>query len=220
MKIYVVEDEVTIRREVITLLERYGYETAACEDFPEVITDIEKECPDLILLDINLPYKDGYQLCKEIREMRTTPVIMLTSQDSEMEEVMSLKAGADDFVAKPYHPQVLLAHIETVLKRSAPAAYTDKITYKGVTLNRSSAKLEYQGEVMELTRNELRILNLLMGNPGEVVARDDIMEELWQDGEFIDENTLNVSIVRLRKRLAAMGIENFIETKRGMGYRV
>ena len=169
MKIYVVEDEMTIRREVITLLERYGYETAACEDFPEVITDIEKECPDLILLDINLPYKDGYQLCKEIREMRTTPVIMLTSQDSEMEEVMRKDQklnfidtpGADDFVAKPYHPQVLLAHIETVLKRSAPAAYTDKITYKGVTLNRSSAKLEYQGEVMELTRNELRILNLL-----------------------------------------------------------
>ena len=118
MKIYIIEDEIKICNELIDLLTRYGYEAVCCEDFENVLSNLEAQKPDLILLDIHLPYKDGFYICKEIRECMTTPIIMLTSQNSEMEEVMSLKAGADDFVEKPYHPQVLLAHIEVVLKQN------------------------------------------------------------------------------------------------------
>lgn len=220
MKIYIIEDETDICMELAKLLERYGYDVAFCKDFKNVIQDVKECVPDLILLDINLPYKDGFQFCKEIREQMSTPVIMLTSQNSEMEEVMSLKAGADDFVGKPYHPQVLLAHIETVLKRTSKAENQELLSYSGVTLDRMGGNLEYQGKRIELTRNELKILSLFMGQPGTIISREEIMEELWQDGQFVDENTLNVNIVRLRKKLSGIGLDDFLETKRGMGYRI
>jgi len=220
MRIYVVEDEVAIKKELVALLMRYGYEVVACDVFESVVDDVVARQPDLVLMDINLPYKDGYQLCKEIRERENIPIIMLTSQNSAMEEVMSLKAGADDFVAKPYHAQVLLAHIEAVYKRYSTSMRTDKIIYKGVSLNRLSGELKYQERTVDLTKNELHIMNLLMSKPKEIVSRDSIMEELWQDGEFVDENTLNVTMVRLRKKLSEMGLSDFVETKRGIGYKI
>ncbi|MBQ6887631.1 MAG: response regulator transcription factor [Lachnospiraceae bacterium] len=220
MKIAVIEDEAEIRAELEKLLKRYGYDVFCVEDFTKTIEDMERENPNLILLDIHLPYKDGFCICREIREKMTNPIIMLTSQNSDLEEVMSLQAGADDFVGKPYNPQVLLAHIEAVLKRSGAGMDSNRTSYKNVTLDSGRGVLEYNGTRAELTKNEIRILNLLMKKPGEIVSREEIMEELWQDGQFVDENTLNVNIMRLRKKLTEMGLEDFLETKRGMGYRI
>lgn len=235
MKIYIIEDDREICENLSLLLEQYGYETVCCkmEHLKNVMEDVKQHVPNLILLDILLPCKDGYTICKELRKELDTPIIMLTGQSGEMEEVLSLKSGADDFVGKPYHPQVLIAHIEAVLKRTAPAAGSNVITVDPVTLDRTAGILycrkDHAGDQgaadqmsvrIELSRNELRILNLLMGQRGRIVSRDEIMEELWRDGQFVDENTLNVNIARLRKRLEEAGIRDFIKTRRGMGYQI
>lgn len=233
LKIYMIEDDREICEALSVLLAQYGYDPVCCEmeNLKNAARDVKRHAPDLILLDILLPYKDGYTICRELREETGIPIIMLTGQSSEMEEVMSLRSGADDFVAKPYHPQVLIAHIEAVLKRSA-AADRNTITVGDVTLDRTAGILYFQASetqeqpappepvCVELTRNELRILNLLMGQRGRIVSRDEIMEELWRDGQFVDENTLNVNMVRLRRRLEAAGIRDFIKTRRGMGYQI
>lgn len=262
MKIYIIEDDREICENLSLLLEQYGYEAICCENenLKNVVMDVKEHGPDLILLDILLPYKDGYTICKELRNELDTPIIMLTGQNSEMEEVLSLKSGADDFVGKPYHPQVLAAHIEAVLKRTALPAGRNTITVENVTLDRTAGILyckasQSTGDMsirkanqttdgrnsqkasqaiddrnsqkpdqttiqVELSRNELRILNLLMGQRGRIVSRDEIMEELWRDGQFVDENTLNVNMARLRKRLEEAGIKDFIKTRRGMGYQI
>lgn len=234
MRIYIIEDDREICENLSLLLEQYGYEPVCCENenLKNVVEDVKKNTPDLILLDILLPFKDGYTICKELRNELDTPIIMLTGQNSEMEEVLSLKSGADDFIGKPYHPQVLIAHLEAVLKRTAPAAGRNTITVDNITLDRTAGILYCRGDrkadqaedqadvQVELSRNELRILNLLMGQKGRIVSRDEIMEELWRDGQFVDENTLNVNMRRLRKRLEEAGIRNFIKTRRGMGYQI
>lgn len=268
MRIYMIEDDREICENLTLLLGQYGYEAVCCENenLKNVVEDVKSFSPDLILLDILLPYKDGFTICRELRNELDTPIIMLTGQNSEMEEIISLKSGADDFVGKPYHPQVLLAHIEAVLKRTAPAAVRNEITVENITLDRTAGILycrtdqatdhaggQSKGQTgqaadhaggqskgrtgqaadhaggqntdrteirLELSRNELRILNLLMGRRGKIVSRDEIMEELWRDGRFVDENTLNVNMVRLRKRLEEAGIKDFIKTRRGMGYQI
>lgn len=219
-KVGIVEDEEQMRMEIAALLKRYGYGTIAYTDFVHIMEAVLQDTPDLLLLDVNLPYRDGYELCREIRERYVFPIIMLTAQDSAMDEVMALKCGADDFVAKPYHPQVLAAHIEAVLKRTLQQPAGNTITHKGVTLDTTSAVITYQGRRAELTRNELKILYTLMQKPEQIVARDEIINGLWQEGQFIDENTLNVNIGRLRKKLAEIGATKYLETKRGMGYKV
>jgi DNA-binding response OmpR family regulator len=222
MKIYIVEDEEEIRQEVKRLLNQYGYEVKISITFENIKEDIIEYCPDLILMDVNIPYKDGCILCEEIKKTQNIPVIMLTAQNSPLEEVMSFKAGAEDFIAKPYHPQVLLAHIEAVLKRCSGEKEhpQDKINYKGMVLDRRKGVLIYEESQVELSKNELKILNLLMTKPGEIIEREELMEELWQAGEFVDENTLNVNIGRVRKRLEEIGMKDALETKRSMGYRL
>ena len=222
MKIYVVEDEEEIRQEVKKLLNQYGYEVKESTSFENIKEEIIDYFPDLILMDVEIPYKDGYILCEEIKKAQNIPVIMLTAKNSPLEEVMSFKAGAEDFVAKPYHPQVLLAHIEAVLKRccSEQEQPQDKINYKGMVLDRRKGVLVYEQKQVELSKNELKILNLLMTKPGEIIEREELMEELWQAGEFVDENTLNVNVGRVRKRLEEIGMKDALETKRSMGYRL
>lgn len=216
MKIYMIEDDQETCEALSVLLTQYGYEPVCCrmENLKNVVEDVKKHAPDLILLDLLLPYKDGCAICRELRNETDTPIIMLTGQNSEMEEVMSLRSGADDFVGKPYHPQVLLAHIEAVLKRNAGAVGRNTITVGDITLDRTAGILYFRGRQtpiqVELTRNELRILNLLMGQRGRIISRDEIMEELWRGGQFVDENTLNVNMLRLRRRLEAAGIRDFI----------
>ena len=173
-----------------------------------------------ILLDINLPYQDGFQVCREIRQKSNLPIIVLTSRNSDFDELMSLNIGADDYIAKPYNAQILLARIQKLLARTYEVQDNIVLTHKGLTLNLLKAEISYQGNKKSLTKNELGILRLLMVNKGNIIPRDAIIDELWQSEQFIDENTLNVNIVRLRKALTEIGLPDYLETKRGLGYCV
>lgn len=213
-KIIIVEDHEPIRNELSILLSKYGYEIIAIEHFDTVVEDCLRENADLILLDINLPLYDGYYVCRAIREKSEVPIIVVTSRDSEMDELMSMNLGADDFVTKPYNTQILLARISAMLKR------TRKVQYHGLKLQLNNSTVVYENQVIELSKNEMRILYTLLQNKGKIVSRDHLMETLWQSNEFIDDNTLTVNVNRVRKKLESAGLKDFIKTKRGQGYMV
>lgn len=220
MKIFIVEDEAAIREELIQMLQKYGYECEISDDFQNIGEKALSSKADLILLDINLPYQDGFQVCRYIRQKSNVPIIILTSRNTDFDELMGLNIGADDFVSKPYNGQVLLARIQKILARTYEVQSNTLLTHKGLTLNSLRATISHNGNEKELTKNELGILRLLMLNKGNIIPRDAIIDELWQSEEFIDENTLNVNVVRLRKKLAEIGLPDYLETKRGMGYSV
>lgn len=220
MKIFIIEDEAAIREELTQLLLKYGYECESSEDFQTIGNKSLTSGADLILLDINLPYQDGFQVCRDIRKQSDVPVIILTSRSSEFDELMGLNIGADDFISKPYNTQVLLVRIQKILSRTYEVQSNAMLIHKKLALNLLKATIHYNGEERELTKNELGILRILMVNKGNIIPRDAIIDELWQSEEFIDENTLNVNVVRLRKKLAEIGLPNYLETKRGMGYCV
>lgn len=220
MKIFIVEDDDILKEELTDLLKNYGYETETSNNYQNIIQEILNVKVDLILLDVNLPYFDGFYICREIRKKSNVPIIIVTSRNSEMDEIMSMNLGADDYITKPYNTQILLGHIFAVLKRTKTENIPEEIEYKGIILNISSGILKYKNIELELTKNEFYILKLLMTNKGKIVSRDDMMNELWQSNEFIDDNTLTVNINRLRKRLEDNGIKDFIQTRRGQGYIV
>lgn len=220
MKIIIIEDDMKIRNELSQFLNKYGYETFAPTSFENIVNDVLGANANLILLDINLPIYDGYYFCREIRKASAIPIIIVTSRDSEVDELMSMNLGADDFVTKPYNTQILLARISSVLKRVYSTEATQEITYSGLTLDISKSMVSFEDREIELTKNEVRILNLLMKNSGKIISRDDIMNALWQSNEFVDDNTLTVNINRLRKKLEDIGVNNFLKTKRGQGYLV
>lgn len=220
-RLLVVEDDARLRDELCVLLGRNGYEAVALTDFADTAGQILSVAPDLVLLDLNLPGVDGQYVCREVRRKSDVPIIVVTSRDNDMDELLTLSLGADDFVPKPYNDQVLLAHVATVLKRSyGEGAASAEISYAGVTLDTARCRVSYQGSSAELTKNELRILALLMRNAGAVVSRQRIQEELWASDEFVDDNTLTVNVSHLRATLAKIGVEGFVRTKRGMGYLV
>ena len=219
-KIFIVEDELTIRTELKTLLEKYGYECITTDDFTSVLSAIEAASPHLILLDINLPHFDGYHICREIRSHSQIPIIIVTSRNSDVDELMSMNLGADDFITKPYHTQILLARIAALLKRSYQTDHESQFEHNGVILSLSDSTITANGQTAELTKNELKILHLLMQNKGTIQSRDELINALWQTDEFIDDNTLTVNINRLRKKLESIGVTNYLKTKRGMGYIV
>ena len=220
VKIFVVEDETEICKELSVLLQKYGYAYESSTDFAHITDHILKAEADLVLLDINLPYQDGYTICREIRKQSDIPIIVLTSRNTDFDELMSLNIGADDFISKPYNAQVLIARIQKILKRTYEAQVNSVLIHKGLTINLLKAAASYGDKEVELTKNELGILRLLVVNKGNVIPRDAIIDELWQSDEFIDENTLNVNIVRLRKKLSEIGAPDYLETKRGLGYKV
>ena len=220
MKIFVVEDETEICKELSVLLQKYGYAYESSTDFAHITDHILKAEADLVLLDINLPYQDGYTICREIRKRSNIPIIVLTSRNTDFDELMSLNIGADDFISKPYNAQVLIARIQKILKRTYEAQVNSVLIHKGLTINLLKATASYGDKEVDLTKNELGILRLLVVNKGNVIPRDAIIDELWQSDEFIDENTLNVNIVRLRKKLSEIGAPDYLETKRGLGYKV
>lgn len=221
MKIMIVEDHPKIRDELSALLQRYGYEICAPTVFDHIVEDILQANADLILLDINLPLYDGYYICREIRKASAIPIIIVTSRDSEVDELMSMNLGADDFITKPYNTQILLAHISSVLKRSyrSPEEAAE-LSWKGISLSLSRSIARCGDKEAELSKNETRILHLLIRRRETIVSRDTIMNELWQSNEFVDDNTLTVNINRLRKKLADIGAPDYIVTKRGQGYTV
>ena len=220
MKIYIIEDEENILKELSIFLEKYGYQCCSSQDFNNIVEHVITISPQLVLLDINLPIKDGFQICRELKEKTNIPVIILTSRSTDFDELLSLNIGADDFITKPYNPQILLARIQRVLTFHTNNAITSVLTHKGVTLDVMKATLCWDNQTVELTKNEMGILKLLISQQGNIIPRDAIIDELWQTEEFIDENTLNVNIVRLRKKLSSIGLDDFLITKRGMGYSV
>ena len=218
-KILVVEDDHQIQQELVLLLQRNGFEAQALTSFESVPQQIITAHPDLVLLDLNLPGIDGQQICREVRQLSNVPIIVVTSRNTDLDELMVLSLGADDFIAKPYNTQILLMHITSVLRRANSDVTTGtKLSHAGVTLDSSSCKVSANQKSVELTKNELSILSLLMQNAGTVVSRQRIQEELWQSDEFVDDNTLTVNISHLRNTLASIGVEDFVMTRRGLGY--
>ncbi|SDF33796.1 DNA-binding response regulator, OmpR family, contains REC and winged-helix (wHTH) domain [Fontibacillus panacisegetis] len=220
-KIMIVEDSIHIRNELSELLTRNGYRVIIPSEFDELPGLVQTTLPHLLLLDINLPEIDGYTLCTEIRRFSNLPIIFVTSRNSDLDELMSITIGGDDFVSKPYNSAVLLARISALLKRTYPKSNLGEVVmHNGVELHVLSSRVEYDSKSVDLTRNELKILHYLIANKGIIVSRSDIIEHLWDSELFVDDNTLSVNVTRLRSKLEGLGVNHFIQTKRGQGYQV
>lgn len=222
-KIYVVEDEKTIRDELLTFLRNSGYEAEALTDFKNAKSRILAAKADLILMDINIPYLNGEQLLSELRKENDTPVIMVTSKNSEVDEVLSMSYGADDYITKPYNPAILLLRISAVLKRynKGKAAGGDAgpaDSFAGFSVNISRGSISNGTYEVILTKNEMIIFEALLEKKGEIVSRDVIMTRLWDNEEYVNDNALTVNISRLRAKLADLGIQDAIETRKKLGY--
>lgn len=219
-RIFIVEDEPRLRRELSSVLEKNGYECILTDDFEHVTEQILKASPDLVLLDLSLPIHDGFYICRSLRSVSEIPVIIVTSSDSDMDELMSLNMGADDYITKPYNIHILLAHISAVLLRTNGRKNSLTLTHKGLLLDVGKSKASYQGRSVDLTKNELGILKFLLDNKGIIVSRDELICELWEMEEFVEDSTLTVNINRLRRKLADIGLSDYLMTKRGQGYFV
>ena len=217
-KILIVEDDEKLRSELEIFLKNNGYEVSSLKSFNNTINEILEINPNVVLLDINLPGADGEYICKEIRKQSNMGIIMVTSRESELDELISINYGADDYITKPYNIQILLAKIASLLRRTDSNAIKDKIDAKDFILNLSNSTIERSGKTIELTKNEYKILKYLIENRGKIVSREDIMECLWESESFIDDNTLSVNITRLRNKLEELDLKELIETKRGQGY--
>lgn len=218
-KILIVEDDEKLRNELEIFLNKNGYKAEALRKFDNTIEDILKVNPDLLLLDINLPNTDGEYICKEIRKGSDMPIIIITSRDNEIDELISINYGADHYITKPFNIQILLAKIASLLRRSNMLGeINEKIDAKDFVLNTAKSTIEKDGVSIELTKNEYKILKYFIQNREKIVSREEIMECLWDDESFIDDNTLTVNITRLRNKLAELGLKELIVTKRGQGY--
>ena len=215
-RIYIVEDDRSIREELAELLRNSGYETDCLTDFSDSAAQILATKADLILMDINIPSLNGEQLLKEIRKKADTPVIMVTSRTSETDEVLSMSYGADDYITKPYNPTILLLRISAVLKRSAGTAAVQ--TYSGLQVNDAKGSLSDGSRELTLTKNEMIIFRFMLDRQGSIVTRDELMTALWDNDEFVNDNALTVNISRLRSKLAELGCEDDIETRKKQGY--
>ena len=218
-KILIVEDDEKLRVELEKFLNNNGYNISTISKFDNITEDILNKNADLVLLDINLPGADGEYICKEIRKTSNVPIIMITCRDNELDELISLNNGADQYVTKPYNLQILLAKISGLLKRNQRTDMKqNKIDFKDFILDVSKSVIEANNKQVELTKNEFKILHFLTLNRGKIVPREDIMEYLWDSEAFIDDNTLTVNIKRLRSKLEELNLQDLIETRRGQGY--
>lgn len=220
-KIMIIEDDEVIAQSVKESLMRWDYSVQIIEDLKNVAKEVAEAEPHLILLDINLPFYNGFYWCKEIRTFSKVPVIFLSSVDDNMNIVMAMDMGGDDFISKPFDINVLTAKVNAMIRRSySYMGNSNVLSVDDIILNLEDATLVYHGNQIELTKNEYKILRLLMENAGSMVSRDRIISKLWDGGDFIDDNTLTVNITRIRKKLKEIGIEEFIRTKKGIGYIV
>ena len=216
MKILIIEDEIELREELKVLLDENGYEGIILESFENIKQDTLSVNADLILLDIKIPYTNGQQLLKEIRKESDVPIIMVTSKNTEMDEVLSMSYGADDYITKPYNPVLLLLRIEAILKRVNKS--NNNLSYNHVKVNLLKSTLEYEDKELLLSKNEMSIFYFMLMNKGKIVSRDSIMNYLWGNDRFIDDNTLTVNINRLRKKLETIDLKGVIQTRREQGY--
>ena len=216
MKILIIEDDFELSNELKILLDNNGYQGIILQDSQNALENIIKINPDLILLDIKLPYLNGQQLLKQIRKNSNVPIIMVTSKDSEIDEILAMSYGADDYSTKPYNPTILLLHIEAIFKRLNKI--DNNLVYHGVNINLSKSILKKDNIELLLSKNEMSIFYFLFMNQGKIVSRDEIMNYLWGTDKFIDDNTLTVNMTRLKKKLVQIGLINVIETRRDQGY--
>ena len=218
-KILIVEDDKKLSKELEKFLSQNGYEISRITSFENIINDILNSKCNMVLLDINLPGNNGEYICKEVRKISEVPIVMITSVDSELDQLISLNYGADDYITKPFNIQILLAKIATILKRTnSNNKDQSKIDCKDFILNLSKSTIEKEEKEIELTKNEFKIIYYLVQNRGKIVPREEIMSYLWDSEMFVDDNTLNVNIKRLRTKLEELGLIDQIETRRGQGY--
>ena len=222
MHILIVEDDAAIRQELKQLLENALYQVTALDAFGDAAGDILKADPDIVLLDLNLPEESGFDICTKVRAVSEVPIIFLTSRTDSMDELTGMLKGGDDYITKPFQPPLLLARIAAVLKRTRKETEGEaaRLSHKGVELDVARGYISFQGRQTELSKNELKILRCLFKKKGEIVPRVEIIEYLWDNQVFIDDNTLSVNMTRIRSKLEEIGVEGFIETRRGMGYRI
>ena len=217
-KIAVVEDDKVLRQALESLLKENGYETVCLEKFDKAEDEILCAEPDLVLLDILLPGTNGQEILRNLRQKSQMPVIMVTSREGDMDQILAMSCGADDYITKPYNPTLLLLKMEALFRRIQPGTPQEEVEYRGILLNLLRSTMTYQGEERVLSKNEFSILYYLIKNQGRIVSRDELMDHLWDCNDFIDDNTLTVNINRLRKKLEEAGIQGAIQTRRGQGY--
>ena len=217
-KLMIIEDDPLIRNELRTLLIGNGYEVSAPEELTGIVDLVREEQPQLILLDIKLPHDSGFSICSQIRTFSEAPIVFVTSCSTDMDELNSIMLGGDAFITKPYHTAILLAKIASLLKKAYPAQQNEQMTYNGAVLHLESGMIEYEGRKAELTKNELKILYYLFKNAGKICNRADIVEFLWDNQLYVDDNALSVNVNRIREKLTGIGLENFIKTRHRQGY--
>jgi DNA-binding response OmpR family regulator len=222
--IMIIEDDKKLGSLIKNHLERYGYRICLVEDFSNIKGEFIKNNPHIVLMDINLPLFDGFYWCRDIRTISNVPIIFLSARDSDMDQVMAIENGGDDYVTKPFSYDVLLAKIKGVIRRVygsyAEAASSDIFEVKGLFLNMNQNTVEYKNRKIELSKKEFQLLHSLLKSVNKIVSRETLLEVLWNDVDFVDDNTLSVNITRVRKRLEELGITDVIETKRGQGYKI
>ncbi len=220
-RIMIVEDDQAIAVAMERQLTAWGFETRRTENFRDIAREAEAFSPHLILLDLLLPFYNGYHWCEEIRKTSSVPIVFLSSASDNMNIVMAMNMGGDDFIAKPFDLNVLIAKVQAILRRTYDFSRQEPVLeHRGALLNTADASLTFRGERLELTKNEYRILQTLLEKKGRVVSREELMRRLWETDSFVDENTLTVNVTRLRKKLEGAGLTDFITTKKGMGYLI
>ena len=217
-KIFIVEDDLTIQAQLKTLLSGNGYEVFVVTDFSQTIQQIKAFVPHLVILDIKLPGNNGFEICSEIRTFSDIPIVFVTSSNMDMDELNSIMLGGDAFITKPYNTAILLAKIAALLKRAYPSPQTEFFTWNGVTLYLESSVIEYKEQKAELTKNELKILYYLFKNAGKICSRNDIVDFLWDNQLYVDDNALSVNVARIRDKLNKIGLTDFVKTKHRQGY--
>lgn len=218
-KIFLVEDDDAIASAVAAHISSWGWEARRAGDLTRVLEEFTAYAPHLVLLDIGLPYRNGYHWCSEIRRLSQVPVVFLSSASDNLNIVMAMNMGGDDFIAKPFDLEVLAAKVQALLRRTYDfGSAAPLLEHRGAVLDTGDNTLSYEGRKLELTRNEYRLLQVLLEHKGKTVSRDTLMQKLWETDSFVDENTLTVNMTRLRRKLEGLGLENFIHTKKGLGY--
>ncbi|MCI6737431.1 MAG: response regulator transcription factor [Intestinibacter sp.] len=218
-KILIIEDDEIIAKSIEKEISNWGFTAKRITDFQDIIPQFVEFDPQLVLLDITLPFFNGYHWCTEIRKLSKVPIVFISSASDNMNIVMAMNMGGDDFIAKPFDLHVLIAKIQAILRRTYDfSTQSNLLEHNGAILNINDNSISYKGEKAELTKNEYKILQTLLENKGKTVSRDNLMIKLWETDNYVEENTLNVNITRLRRKLEAIGLKNFITTKKGLGY--
>jgi DNA-binding response OmpR family regulator len=221
-RIMIVEDDEKIRKIVADTLNKWQYDVVEVCKFDQVLSEFEQTEPHLVLLDINLPVFDGYYWCQQIRALSNVPIIFLSSRNQNMDIIMAINMGGDDFIQKPFDLDILVAKISALIRRKYTYQEDEniKLIHRGLKLNVTNSTFEYRGQGTDLSRNEFILLQLMMRNVGKILSREDLMQALWNEDQFVDDNTLTVNVNRLRRKIAALGLEDFIVTRKGMGYLI